>query len=157
VSRTRSTCRWRCTSFLPRQTPTATATPRPITILVDDFDPQPYPGKAVYFYNRLEGDRGTINNSAVSWGNGQVTTTIASGTSWGGVWMSLNHPLREGLALDFSAILPPQIVPPYQSRITSLTAHVARGTPGRTIRLELKDGAELRWKGETILHGGHRS
>ena len=94
---------------------------RKINILVDDFSPQPYQGETVYFYNRLEGDRGAINNSILDWGNGQVTTTISSGNSWGGVWMSLNHPIREGLPINFSAILPPQILSAYQSQITGMT------------------------------------
>jgi len=131
----------------PSPNPTATATPRRSLFWVDELRPQPYQGQAVYSTIASKGDRCTIYNSAVSWGNGQVTTTIASGTSWGGVWMSLNHPLREGLALDFSAICRPRSVPRTRSRITSLTAHVARGTPGRTIRLELKDAPSCAWKG----------
>jgi hypothetical protein len=133
------------------------ATPATITystnILVDDFSPQPYQGETVYFYNRLEGDRGAINDSIMDWGNGQVTTTISVGNSWGGVWMSLNHPIREGLSINFSAVLPEQILPTYQSQITGLTVLIARGTPGRAFKLELKDGNELRWRNETTLDG----
>ena len=83
-----------------------TRTTRSATILLDDFSPQPYQGESVYFYNRLEGDRGAVNDSILDWGDGQVTTIVSSGNSWGGVWMSLNHPIREGLSIDFSAILP---------------------------------------------------
>ena len=107
-------------------------TDRSISILVDDFSPQPYQGETVYFFNRLEGDRGAINNSLMDWGPGLVTTTISAGNSWGGTWMSLNHPIREGLPINFSAILPAQILPDYQSQITGLTVRIARGTPGAT-------------------------
>jgi len=136
---------------------TPTATTHSVNILVDDFSPQPYQGETVYFYNRLEGDRGAINDSIMDWGSGQVTTTISAGNSWGGVWMSLNHPIREGLSINFSAILPEQILPAYQSQITDLTVLIARGTPDRTIKLELKDGNELRWRNETTLDGGGQS
>ena len=129
---------------------------RLVEILVDDFKPQPYQGESTYFYNRLEGDRGAINESVLAWGDGQVTTTIAAGKSWGGVWMSLNHPIREGQSINFSAILPAQIVAAYQSQINGLTVQIASGAPGKTFRLELKDGDRLRWKKETILHGGQQ-
>jgi hypothetical protein len=121
---------------------------------VDDFRPQPYQGESVYFFNRLGGDRGAINDSILDWGTGQVTTTISSGNSWGGVWMSLNHPIREGLPINLTAILPPQILPAYQSQITGITVQIARGTPNKTFRLELKDGNELRWEKEITLEGG---
>ena len=94
----------------PLQPPRPTVTPPPkgptdagrsISILVDDFSPQPYQGESIYFFNRLEGDRGAINNSAMEWGKGEVTTTVYSGNSWGGVWMSLNHPIRESQAINF--------------------------------------------------------
>ncbi len=124
---------------------------RPISILVDDFSPQPYQGQVIYFFNRLEGDRGAVNNSVLIWGRGQVTTTIAAGQTWGGGWMSLNHPIREGLPINFSAILPAQILPEYQSQITGITARIVRGTPGRTFRLELKDHGAIRWTDEIIL------
>jgi hypothetical protein len=123
---------------------------------VDDFEPQPYQGESVYFYNRLEGDRGAVNDSMLDWGYGQVTTTVSAGNSWGGVWMSLNHPIREGVSIDFSAILPPQISPVYQSEITGMAVQVARGTPDRTFKLELKDGNQLRWKEEITLDGGQQ-
>jgi hypothetical protein len=129
---------------------------REISILVDDFSPQPYQGEFVYFFNRLEGDRGAINSNIMDWGNGQVTTTISSGNSWGGVWMSLNHPIREGLPINFSAVLPPQILPAYQSQITGITVLIADGTPNRTFKLELKDGNELRWSHEIIVDGGQQ-
>ena len=130
---------------------------RSIHILVDDFSPQPYQGESVYFFNRLEGDRGAINNSLMDWGPGLVTTTISAGNSWGGTWMSLNHPIREGLPINFSAILPAQILPDYQSRITGLTVRIARGTPHATFRLELKYHGDLQWKHEIELTGGDQT
>jgi hypothetical protein len=123
----------------------------------DEFVQSPtYQGGSVYFFNRLGGDRGTVNNSILDWGYGQVTTTISSGNSWGGVWMSLNHPIREDLPIDFSAVLPSQILPAYQSQITGVTAVIVDGTPGRTFKLELKDKGELQWKEELVLDGGHQ-
>src|SRR5262245_54981257 len=104
-------------SSLPAITPVShpatpvDATGRSVNILLDDFSPQAYQGQVVYFYNRLEGDRGAVNNSMLGWIDGQVTTTISDGNSWGGGWMSLNHPIREGLPINFSAILPAQISP----------------------------------------------
>ena len=140
----------------PTPTPSPIGAPRSISILLDDFSPQPRQGEAVYPFNRLEGDRGAVNNSVMEWGRGQVTTTIAAGNTWGGGWMSLNHPMREGLPINFSAILPAQIQPEYQSRITDITARIVRATPGRTLRLELKDHGTFRWTGETILIGGEQ-
>jgi len=130
--------------------------PSTIEILVDDFIPQPYRGDNVYYYNRLEGDRGAVNDSLLDWGEGQVTTRIGQDKSWGGGWMSLNHPIQEGLGVDFSALLPVQIVADYQSQITGIQVVIARGTPGRALRLELKEGAELRWKKEISLKGGEQ-
>ncbi len=129
---------------------------RSISILLDDFRSQPYQGESVYHFNRLGGDRGAINHSILEWGNGQVTTTISSGNTWGGVWMSLNHPIGEALPIDFSAILPPQILPAYQSQITGITVVIGDGTPGRTLKFELKYKGDLRWKEEIILKGGRQ-
>jgi hypothetical protein len=136
------------------RSPRATSTTHSLGILLDDFVPQPYQGASLYYYNRLEGDRGAVNDSTLDWGTGQVTTTIAPGNSWGGVWMSLNHPIREAQPIDFSAILPRQISPAYQSQITGITAVIADGMPDRIFKLELKDRGELRWKKELLLNGG---
>ena len=127
---------------------------RSISILLDDFRPQPYQGESVYFFNRLGGDRGAVNNSILDWDDGRVTTTIPSGDSWGGVWMSLNHPISEDLPINFSAILPEQILPAYQSQIVGITVVIVDGTPGRIFKLELKYRGDLRWKKEIILRGG---
>jgi hypothetical protein len=123
---------------------------------VDDFKPQPYQGESIYPFNRLGGDRGVANDSTLTWRTGRLTTTISAGNSWGGLWMSLNHRLGEGLPLDFSAILPPQILPAYQSQITGLTAVVRDGTPGTTFKLELKDRGRLQWKKEIRLDGSRQ-
>lgn len=145
---------------LPTQAPkpnSITVPGRSMSILVDDFIPQPYQGGSIYFFNRLEGDRGAINNSLMDWGKGEVTTTVSSGNSWGGVWMSPNHPIREGLPINFSAILPPQILPAYQSQITGMTVRIARGTPRAVFRLELKNHGDLQWKHEIALTGGDQT
>jgi hypothetical protein len=121
---------------------------------VDDFDPQSHSGASTYFYNRLGGDRGAINESHLEWGAGLVITTLSSGNSWGGVWMSLNHPIREVVPINTSAPLPQQILPAYQSQITGITVDVHDGTPGRTLKLELKDRRAARWVGRFDLRGG---
>jgi len=139
---------------LAETTSTGSVESRSIKILLDDFSQQPYQGESVYFFNRLEGDRGAINNAIVEWGNGQVTTTISPGNQWGGVWMSLNHPIREGLAINFSAILPGQILPAYQSRITAVNVRITRATAGRIFKLELKDGNNPFWSETVVLEGG---
>jgi hypothetical protein len=127
---------------------------RSLGIVVDDFRLQPYPGESVYPFNRLCGDRGVVNNAHLEWGPGQVTTTIAPRNSWDGVWMSLDHPIGEGLSIDLSAILPPQVLPAYQSQVTGIAVLLADGTPGRPLKLELKDRGELRWVTEVALRGG---
>ena len=143
-----------CSPPNPLPVITPRAVDRSINILVDDFSPQPYQGEATYFFNRLEGDRGAINNAIMDWGKGQVTMTVSKSNSWGGVWMSLNHPIREGLPINFSALLPTQILPAYQSWITGLNIRIEDGTPGRTFKLELKDKDETSWETEIILDGG---
>jgi hypothetical protein len=139
------------TALMPGNTPPAE---RSFSILLDDFSPQPYQGETIYFFNRLDGDRGAVNNSVLEWDAGEVTTTIGSGSSWGGVWFSLNHPIREGQSIDFSAVLPEPIRPVYQSRITGLLIRIARGTPQTRFRLELKQHGDLQWKSEIELSGG---
>lgn len=123
-------------------------------ILVDDFTPQPLQGDTVYYYNRLGGDRGALNNSTLALGSGQMTVTLAAGQGWGGIYLSLNHPDREGLGVDFSAVLPAQIQPQYQSQVNAITVQVAGGTPGRRLKLELKDGGTIRWTTSATLAGG---
>lgn len=130
---------------------------RTINILVDDFIPQPYQGDSVYFYNRIEGDRGALNNSITSWGNGAVDITISDGNVWGGIWMSLDHPIREGQSINFSAILPAQIQPAYQSRITGISISIFDGTKGDIFRIELKDkNNNLKWSDEVTLNSNRQ-
>ena len=124
-----------------------------VTILVDDFQPQPLQGDSIYYYNRLEGDRGALNDGILLWGKGLVTVTVAPGNTWAGLWTSLNHPGREGLGLNFSALLPSQVKAAYQSQVTGLTVQIAGGTPGKTFRLELKEGSVLRWSYSAMLSG----
>lgn len=125
-----------------------------LKILVDDFAPQPFGGNPIYFYNRLGGDRGALNNSDLQWGQGVVTMTVASGQTWGGLWTCLNHPCVDKESINFSHILPKQITPTHQSRITGVTVKIKSGTPGSTFRLELKDKAAVRWSKEITLTGG---
>lgn len=130
----------------------------PVTVLVDDFAPQPYQGQTVYFYNRLDGDRGALNDAEVIWGQGKVTTTIASGKDWGGIWFSLNHPISEKQPVNFSAVLPSSILPAFQSKLISLTLQIANGTANKNLHLELKDDASIRWQSPTIkLLGGRQT
>lgn len=134
--------------------PTRSQPQRAIAILLDDFAPQPYPGEAIYPFNRLGGERGAVNNSQLNWGEGYVTSTIAAGSSWGGVGFSLNHPMHEGQPIDFSAVLPAAILPAYQSQITGVTAVINQATPGKRFRLELKNNGNLQWSEEINLAGG---
>ncbi len=141
----------------PTNPPTPTAAVRAVTILLDDFKTQPYPGESVYRFNCLGGERRAENDgTTLTWGQGVVTTTIISDTPWGGAWMSLNHPIQDELPVNFSAVLPPQIAPAYQSQITGVMAVIADGKPGKTLRLELKEGGELRWSNEITLNGGRQ-
>ena len=127
-----------------------------VTILVEDFKPRLFIGSTDenYFYNRLNGDRGALNNSILQWEDGQVKVTVSGGNTWGGIWESLNHPVSEGVPINFSAIFPGQISSNYQSRITGMTIRIAGGTPGRLFKMELKDGNALRWSSQVRLTGG---
>ena len=126
-----------------------------IEILVDDFEPQPLQVDTVYYFNRLDGDRGGINTNLLEFSKGQVKLTIPSGNSWGGMWTSLNHPIRENLSVNFSGVLPPEILPDYQSQITNVTVHIKEGTAGKIFRVELKDTDNVRqWYQEIVLNGG---
>lgn len=70
------------------------------------------------------------------------------------MWISLNHPNVESIPINFSAILPKQIQTPFQSKITGLTFNILDGTPGKKLRLELKNGGQLNWNQTFILEGG---
>ncbi|MCU0509404.1 MAG: hypothetical protein MUC34_13630 [Anaerolineae bacterium] len=136
---------------------TPTPAPRALRIVVDDFETEPIGDQPAYPYNRLGGDRGAINSAALTFGAGRVTTTVSAGNTWAGVWLSLNHPIREQVTINLDAVFPPQILPEYQSAIVGIAAKVASGTRGRTFRLELKDHGAFRWTGETVLTGGPQS
>jgi hypothetical protein len=132
------------------------------TLLVDDFEPQPMPGKQFWPHNRLGGDRGPIGSPEnVSWGKGVVTATITGGTDTSiGIWTSLNHPIRDCTPLNFSAIFPPQIKPEYQGRVTSIQIQVLDGQG--TFQVELQHGENtscppqvVKWTSENVaLSGG---
>ncbi|MBN1992147.1 MAG: hypothetical protein JW953_05545 [Anaerolineae bacterium] len=81
-------------------------------------------------------------------------TATTTSTNPGGMWLSLNHPEHEKLAINFSAILPSQILPQHQSKITGLTIRVAGATPARTFKVELKDDTIIRWSQSVLLSGG---
>lgn len=134
-------------------TPPPTATPRPISILADDFGSYSYQRAQGDYINRLDGQHRPVF-STMDWASGLVTATLGVEMPWGGGQMSLNHPLAEGLPINFAAILPRQILRPYQSQITGVTAEVVGGTPGNTLRLELKNRGQWRWADETTLAGG---
>jgi hypothetical protein len=143
----------------PAEAP-AEAAPREIenevSILVDDFVPQLAPYEATmpfYYYNRLGGDRGTLNDAALAFGAGALTVTVSAGESWGGAWFSLRHPLTESHAVDFDAALPAAIRSLYQARVTHLSVRLGPSSPGRRVRLELKAGDDVRWSEESTLSG----
>ncbi len=142
---------------VPKTTPATppAATPRPISILVDDFASYSYQRAQGDTINRLDGQHRTVF-STFDWAAGQITATLGAEMPWGGGQMSLNHPLVEGLPINFASILPRQILRPYQSQITGVTAQVGGGTPGNTLRLELKNRGQWRWSGETTLDGGEQ-
>jgi hypothetical protein len=129
----------------------------PVTIIVDDFRPQPYGCGGIYYYNRLGGDRGALNNSLLALGPGAMTSTVAAGRTWGGLWMCLNHPIREGDSIDFSALLPKAVSPAYQSRATGLEVRLLRGTAGRPFRAEVKARGAVLWSAERALTGGQQA
>jgi hypothetical protein len=129
------------------------------SVLVDDFAPQPLQGDQFWFYNRLGGDRGQISgpgSGVVDWGEGVVTATITEGTdTWIGVWTSLNHPIAENVGLDFSAILPSQILPDYQGSVTGVRFRVLDGQGTFQAEVQAPD-LSLPWSGSVPLSGGQQ-
>jgi Protein of unknown function (DUF3131) len=71
--------------------------------------------------------------------------------------MSLNHPRGEHLPINFSSILPQQILPDYQSQITGLTIKIVRGTPDALFRIELKNDHTVRWQDHIKLTGNQQT
>jgi hypothetical protein len=108
-----------------------------VTILVDDFAPQPMAGQVFWSNNRLGGERRPIGDKApssahpkpsvVRWGKGFVRVVLSSTAHEGGVWTSLNHPLSDCEPLDFSALFPAQIKARYQGRISGVRIHIRDG------------------------------
>ena len=133
-----------------------------ITILVDDFAPQPPQEQPFWPHNRLGGDRGPLNmeQGQVEWGQGVVTATITETVDAStGVWSALNHPLRDHMPLDFSAIFPAQILPQYQGRITDLRFQILSSTPSATFSAELRAQNPplpevVKWSESAVLNGG---
>lgn len=119
-------------------------------ILIDDFAQQPRAGEAFYPHNRLGGTRGTLNNSVVSQQERSLVVSIASGQAWGGLWMSLNHPIEESLPLNFNTVLPPQIAANYQSAIQGLLLQLEAASPDTRLKIELKNAAGLVWVSEEV-------
>jgi hypothetical protein len=126
----------------------------PRRVLVDDFKPQRFQGDVVYPYNRLGGDRGALNDSIIAPGVGRTTITVAPNRFFGGMWQSLTHPDREHRSIEIAGVLPAQISPAFQSRITGITVEISGGTPGRTVRLELKDLTAIPWSQNWTISGG---
>ena len=157
---------WLLLGSMPSSTPIAVNadnTPASVTILIDDFAPQPLPGQTFWPHNRLGGDRGRIDGPGsgdVVWGRGRVTVTINSGTNTSfGVWMSLNHPIRDHAALDFAAIFPPAISTLYQGQITALQLHILDGAGALEVEWHAQDpvtpGQEIvKWQASAALTGG---
>jgi len=130
---------------------------RNIDILVDDFQPQPYQGNTAYYYNRMDGDRGSVSDTLMDWEEGYAVMTIAPGSTWGGFWLSLSHPIREGSTINFSALLPNPIKSKYQSKITALNIQVPEATPNSTLKVELKNGNAVQWLDQVTLNGGDQT
>ena len=126
-----------------------------VEVLVDDFRLQPLLGEAIWYYNRIGGDRGALNEGDVVWGRGECEVSVAPDQTWSGIWESLSHPAHEGLSVDFQSLLPLPIRPAYQSTMKSLEVRILRGTPNRTLKVELKNGSELAWQGKG--HPGGRA
>jgi hypothetical protein len=135
----------------------------PVTILIDDFTPQPLPGQTFWPHNRLGGDRGRIDGPGsgnVVWGRGRVTVTITSGANTSfGMWTSLNHPIRDHAALDFGAIFPRSISAQYQGQVTALQMHVLDGAGRLEVELHAQHPVTpsqeiVKWSGSAALSGG---
>lgn len=114
-----------------------------VSILVDDFSPQPEADADFWPYNRLGGDRGEIgtpDSGTLTWGPDAVTAIIGDDGGTIGSWTSLNHLLVDCQPLNFSAIFPPQIDAAFQGQITALTVNVRDGQG--TLQLALQQGEQ---------------
>jgi hypothetical protein len=144
---------------------------RSVTILVDDFAPQPVQGEPYWISNRLGGTRGQVDGwwdpycscayaggGSVVWGQGMVTATITQtqGTeAWVGSWSSLNHSITEDIPLDFAGIFPSQILPQYQGNVTALRIYVLDGQGTFQVDLQAPD-LSFPWQRGVMLSGGER-
>lgn len=132
--------------------------PDPVTLLVhaviDDFEPQPRAPDTYSPYNRVGGTRGPINESAgtLVWGVGHVTATLAT-SGFIGLYTSFSHPIAENFALDFGAVLPPQILARFQPQATEVIVRVQDGHGTLQVDLQAPDGAFV-WSGSVPLTGG---
>jgi len=142
------------------QAPSGAQAEPSLSVLVDDFVPQPIQGEEEpWDYNRLDGNRGEIDGPGsgdVDWGEGVVTAKITEGTNtWMGVWTSLNHHNLDKVPLDFLAIFPPQILPDYQGRVTGLRVEVLNGQGTFEVKLEAADEPPA-WVQSVALSGGQQ-
>ncbi|KOR29760.1 hypothetical protein TI04_07830 [Achromatium sp. WMS2] len=124
----------------------ALAAPSTIDILIDDFS-------ASQTSTRTDSEKGAINAIVLQSAEGKLTATIPQGQDWGGLWFGLNHPVWENLPINFSGILPQEILSTYQSRIVKIKVAVLESTTGRILGLELKDGQVIRWNQDIVLSG----
>ena len=113
--------------------------PYTVTLLLDDFLAPPRWGETLYPFNRFNGIRSALGDVALTWSLGKMTVTATSATWGSGMWTSFGYPYDEKRAVNFSAILPSPIISTYQGTITSLTFRIADATPGRSLKLELKN------------------
>jgi hypothetical protein len=126
----------------------ATPTQR-VTILVDDFVPQPIAGTVEWFYSRLDADRGRINvpdGGTVELGPGVARAQLVA-PSFVGMYFALQHTQREGLPLTLSSVFPAYILPAFQGRVMSVRAMIAAGRG--TLQIELGQ-----WRDRAALTGG---
>ncbi len=121
------------TPLPPTVIPAAQGAVQEIVNLVDDSSLQPEPGKSVFPFNRLDAPRETIAN---------------------GMRLGLNHPISEGLPINFAAILPAPILPAYQSQITGVTVRIADGAPGQPCGWSSRTGECLTLAGRSRAGGG---
>ncbi|MBC8107291.1 MAG: DUF3131 domain-containing protein [Anaerolineae bacterium] len=130
----------------------STSTPAIHNVLVDDYQVLASSG---FGLDRLGANRGQIASAGatVDFLRGSVNAQITSAGGFAGVFSSLNHDSSEHLQLNAQAILPSQIRPEYQYRITAVTADILDGQG--TFQLELKNAANaIVWSGSVALTGG---
>ncbi|CAN5586237.1 hypothetical protein BH09PLA1_BH09PLA1_26970 [soil metagenome] len=133
----------------------STSTPAVHDVLVDDYEVLP---ASVFGLDRLGANRGQIASigATVDLLRGSASASITQAGGFAGIFSSLNHTNSEHLQLDAQAILPAQIKPEFQYRITAVTAQILDGQG--TFQLELKNAANaVAWSGSVTLTGGPTS